>query len=126
MAHQLTTRHPTGHRFSPSPEWLSVLEMLILGPLAAILVLEIIPSAFVVEWSCSTALAVEHTAGADYVAAFAVFGSLGWFAVLTATIFAGIADARRVAAILPAAWFVLLVGVALIVAAAISPAACPV
>jgi hypothetical protein len=31
-----------------------------------------------------------------------------------------------VAAILPAAWFVLLVGVALIVAAAISPAACPV
>jgi hypothetical protein len=89
-------------------------------------VLGIIPSAFDVEWACSTSYLFARTAGEDYAAAFAVFGSLGWFAVLVATIFAGIADARRVAAILPAAWFVLLVGVALIVAAAISPAACPV
>jgi hypothetical protein len=124
MSQQLTT-DPRHRRLQLSPEWLGALEMLILGPLAAILVLGVIPSAFEVEWACTTSLGTEHTAGEDYIAAFAVFGTIGWFGVLVASIFAGIADARRLAALLPAAWFVLLVGAALVVAATVGPAACP-
>lgn len=124
MAHQLTARRPR-RRPQLGPEWLSVLEMLILGPLAAYLVLGAIPDAFDVEWSCVSSGGMERSGGEDYIATFAVLGSLGWFAVLTGSIFAGIADARRLAAILPVAWFVILVGAALVGAATLGPAACP-
>jgi hypothetical protein len=124
MADALT---PQSQRRRPhlGAEWLSVLEMLILGPLAAYLVLGAIPDAFDVEWSCLSTIGTERTGGEDYIAGFAVFGSLGWFAVLAGSIFAGIADARRLAATLPFAWFVILVGSALVAAATIGPAACP-
>jgi hypothetical protein len=124
MAHHLTAR-PSRRRPHLGPEWLSVLEMLILGPLAGYLVLGAIPDAFDVEWSCVSSVGSERSQGEDYVAAFAVFGTLGWFAVLTGSIFAGIADARRLAAILPVAWFVILVGSALVAAATLGPAVCP-
>jgi hypothetical protein len=122
---QLLTTGPRHPRLHVSAEWLAALEMLILGPLAAILVLGVIPSALEVEWACTTSLGTTRTAGEDYIAAFAVFGTIGWFGVLVASIFAGIADARRLAAILPVLWFVVLVGAALVVAWTVGPAACP-
>lgn len=124
MAHDLTAE-PQRRRPHLGAEWLSVLEMLILGPLAGYLVLGAIPDAFDVEWSCVSSGGMERSGGEDYIAAFAVFGTLGWFAVLTGSIFAGIADARRLAAILPVAWFVMLVGSALVAAATLGPAVCP-
>jgi hypothetical protein len=120
------TVHGAHYRPRVTAEWLTVLEMLILGPLAGILVLGVIPNVLDIEWACTTAFGTGRTAGEDYIAAFAVFGTLGWFAVLVASVYAGIAEARRVAAILPVAWFVLLVGAALIFAASISPATCPI
>lgn len=123
MAHELTAR--SQRRLHLGAEWLSVLEMLILGPLAAYLVLGAIPDAFDVEWSCVSSAGMERSGGEDYIASFAVFGTLGWFAVLTGSIFAGIADARRLAAILPLAWFLILVGSALVAAATLGPAVCP-
>jgi Na+/H+-dicarboxylate symporter len=108
-----------------SAEWLSVLEMVVLGPLAALLVLILIPSAFDVEWACIGHVGTVRTPGDEYIATFAVFGTVGWFAVLVSAVFAGIFEARRVAAILPLVWFAVLVGAALVVAASIGPELCP-
>jgi hypothetical protein len=100
--------------------------MLILGPAAAILVLGVIPDAFEIEWACVGRLGVERTSGDTYAAAFGVFGTLGWLAVLAGAIYAEIVGARRLAAVLPVVWFVLLVGAALVTAAAIGPQLCPI
>jgi hypothetical protein len=108
-----------------SPGLLGGLELLVLGPAAGVLVLWLIPEAFDIEWACIGSTGISRTAGENYIAAFATIGTAGWLAVIAAIVFAGIAGSRRAAAVLPAVWFAVLVGAALVVAAAIGPAACP-
>lgn len=47
---------------------LSVLEILVLGPLAAYLVLRVIPSTFGVEWECVGEYGRERVVGDSYLA----------------------------------------------------------
>jgi hypothetical protein len=105
--------------------WLNALEILVLAPLSAILVLGVTPAAFRIEWECSLGYGVLHTVGDEYLAGFSVGGALGWLAVLAGVIFAQISELRAVALLLPLAWFVLLVVASVAVAAAIGPASCP-
>jgi amino acid transporter len=112
--------------FRMTAGWLSVVEMLVLGPAAAILVLGAIPSAFEVEWACVGATGSVRTAGDTYVAAFATLGTMGWLGVLVALIYAEIAGWQRLVAVLPLVWFAVLVAAALVAAAVIGPEPCPV
>lgn len=122
----MEARAPEHRSWHLSAGWLSVVELLVLGPLAAILVLGLIPSAFEIEWACIGPRGIEGTAGDTYAAAFGVVGTLGWFAVLAAAIYAEIVGARRLAVLLPVIWFAVLVSTALIAAAAIGPQLCPI
>ncbi|HLG09547.1 MAG TPA: hypothetical protein VI409_12840 [Gaiellaceae bacterium] len=101
-----------------------VLEILVLAPLAAILVLGVIPAAFEIEWSCVGEHGVRSTGGDSYVDALGVAGTFGWLLVIVGVLFAHISERPRVAALLPLAWFVALVLVALVVAALIGPQPC--
>ena len=112
------------HR-SLSAETLSVVEILVLAPLAAVLAFWIVPSAFEIDWSCVTVLGVESTRGDSFARVVAVSGSIGWVFVFLGVLFAQIAERPRLAAALPIAWFVLLVGAMTIAAAAVGPAPCP-
>ena len=106
--------------------WLSIVEMLVLGSAATLLVVEVIPSAFQIEFDCIVATGTRRTAGDTYIAAFAGLGTLAWLGVLLGIIYAEIAGALRLVAILPLVWFATVVVAALVTAAAISPALCPV
>lgn len=104
---------------------LSALEILVLGPLAAYLVLLVIPSAFDIESQCVGEFGAEQITGDTYFAGASVFGAFGWLAVVVGVIAAQIAESPRVAVLLPIAWFAVFVGGALVVAATIGPQLCP-
>jgi hypothetical protein len=107
-----------------SPGWLSVVEMVVLVPTAAILVFGVIPSAFDVEWNCVGRTGTRRTAGNTYLSGFAILSTFGWVLVLVAGIYAEIAERPRLAAIVPVVWFAVLVATALVAAAAIGPELC--
>jgi hypothetical protein len=104
---------------------LSGLEILVLAPLAALLVLVVVPNGFAVEWDCIGPLGVQATRGDSFGRAVAVAGTVGWLAVLIAMLYAHIAERPRVAVLLPLVWFVVLVVGTVIAAAAVGPAPCP-
>lgn len=105
--------------------FLGALEILVLGPLAAYLVLRVIPSAFSIESDCVGQYGVQRITGDSYFAAAAVVGTFGWLAVAGGAIYAQIAESSRLALLLPLAWFVVFVGGFLAGAAAIGPQVCP-
>jgi hypothetical protein len=105
---------------------LCAVEIIVLAPLAAFLAFWAIPEAFGIEWSCIGAFGVSGSDGESFAQTVAVVGTIGWFVILLATLFASIAERERLAAILPFAWFVVLVAGMTIAAAATGPAPCPV
>ena len=107
------------------PPALSVVEILVLAPVAAILALWVIPGAFEIEWSCVGRYGVQATRGDSFGDAVTVGGTLGWLAVFVAVLFAHIAERPRLAALLPVVWFAVLILTTLIAAATIGPAPCP-
>lgn len=115
---------PPHRRLSFSSERLMWLEVLILAPLAAILVLLLIPTWFEIDWGCISTTGVTRTPGDTYITTFAVLGTLGWLVVVMAALFANVTGSSRVASVLPIAWFTTLVLGALITAATIGPQIC--
>jgi hypothetical protein len=126
MAHQLTRSGAGRRHVRVGAGWLSVLEVLVLAPTAAYLVLKAIPSAIKVEWECMTDAGRVRSEGDSSQAAFAAIGTFGWIAVLAAIVYAEIFEAFRLVALLPLAWFTVLVAAAFVAAVAIGPAPCPV
>ncbi|MGH3135436.1 MAG: hypothetical protein ACRDPV_02930 [Gaiellaceae bacterium] len=104
---------------------MSALEILVLGMLAAVLVLFAIPGILGIEWSCLGENGVQSTGGDTYIAGFAVAGTFGWLGVFLGTMLANIAERRALAVLLPIFWFVALVVAALIVGVLLGPEACP-
>jgi hypothetical protein len=118
-------RQPSSRRPSLSSERLMWVEVLVLAPLAAILVLLVIPSWFQIDWGCiSTATGVMRTPGDMYITTFSVLGTLGWLLVVMAAMFANVTGPSRFASVLPVAWFSLLVVSAVVTAATIGPQIC--
>jgi hypothetical protein len=108
-----------------SAGWLSLVELIVLVPVAGILVFAVVPSAFDVEWSCLGGFGVQRTDGDAYFDAFATIMAVGWFLVLVGIVYAEIADNQRAAALIPVVWFAILVAMSLVSAAAIGPELCP-
>ena len=108
------------------PGLLGATEILVLGALAAFLVLWVIPSAFSIESDCIGAFGFERTAGDAYVAASVVVGTFGWLAVAVGAIYARIVESSRLSVLLPIAWFAIFVGGFLVGAALLGPELCPV
>jgi hypothetical protein len=104
--------------------WASFLEVVVLAPLAAVLVLGVVPATFEIEWECVRGYGVVRTIGDSYLTGFAVLGTLGWVVVLTGMIYAFVSERPRIALALPLVWFAVLVLSALVAAAAIGPATC--
>jgi hypothetical protein len=104
---------------------LGAFAILVLGSLAAALVLLVIPSAFTIESNCVGESGRERITGDSYFAAAAAVGTAGWLAVAAAAIYAQIAESTRLALLLPFAWFVIFVGGFLVFAVAIGPQLCP-
>lgn len=104
---------------------MSALAILLLGLLAGIVVLLVIPSIFGIESSCVGAFGAQRTAGDTFVAGFVVLSTLGWLGVFLGTIFASIADRRDIVVLLPVLWFLTLVLAALVVAVFLGPEHCP-
>ena len=109
----------------PGAATLSVIEIVLLAPLAALLAFWLIPRAFGIEWSCVGGTGIASSDGESFAESVAVFGTIGWFVVLLATLFANIAERERVAAALPVAWFLVLVTAMTIAASSVGPAPCP-
>lgn len=105
--------------------WLGVLEIIVLGPLAAYLVLKAIPSVFEIESQCVGRYGRQRITGDSYFAGASVAGTFGWLAVIVGAIYAQIADSPRLAVLLPVAWFLAFVSGSLIVAAAMGAQLCP-
>lgn len=124
MSHALSSRRRHRRRHISVPS-LSLLEIVVLAPLAAVLALWAIPDAFGIEWSCVGTYGTLTTRGDSFGDAVAVAGTFGWLAVFIAVVFAHIAERPRLAVALPLVWFVGLVGTTLVVAATIGPLPCP-
>lgn len=125
MAYALGSQESSRRR-RLSLDSLSLLELIVLVPVAGMLVLWLIPKWFDIQWSCVTGLGAEGNRPGDvYSDTFGLLGTLGWIVVAIAVLFAHIADRPRLAAVFPAVWFGLLVGGALVAATAISPSPCP-
>jgi hypothetical protein len=77
--------------------WVGFVEILILAPLAAFLVLGVIPAAFGIEWERASGYGIVHTAGDSYLTSFAVAGTAGWLAIAAWVIFSLISERRRAA-----------------------------
>jgi hypothetical protein len=122
MTNQVIESHP---RRRLTAGTLSLIEILVLAPLAAILAFWLIPQAFDIEWSCVGGTGISTSDGESFAQSIAVFGTIGWFVVLLGTLYATIADRERLAAVLPVAWFVVLVAAMTIAAASVGPALCP-
>lgn len=105
--------------------FLGAFEILVLGSLAACIVLLVIPSALTIESDCVGEHGRERITGDSYFAAAAVVGTFGWLAVTAGAIYAQIAESARLALLLPIAWFVVFVGGFFVIAAAIGPQLCP-
>jgi hypothetical protein len=111
-------------RLSLSSDQVMWIEVLVLAPLAAILVLLAIPSWFEIEWGCVSITGATRTAGDTYIATFAVLGTLGWLLVVMVALFVNVTGTSRVAPYLPIGWFTALVASALVTAATIGPQLC--
>ena len=105
--------------------YLGVLEILVLGPLAALIVLWLIPATFEIEWRCVGQAGVQRVSGDAYIAAVVVAGTFGWLLVLIGEIYAHIAESQRLALLLPIAWFAVFVAAALIAAISMGSQLCP-
>jgi hypothetical protein len=103
----------------------SAFEFLLLGPLAAVLLLGVIPRAFEIESACVGRFGVVGTVGDTYVAAVGALATLGWLGTFLGVLYAGIAENRVLVVLLPALWFGCLVLGALAAAIVIGPALCP-
>ena len=93
----------------------SVLGILLLAPLAAFLVLGVIPRAFDIEWSCIGRYCVESTGSDTNLDDPDVAGTFGWLLVIIGVLFARIAERLRLAALLPLGWFAALIVLARVV-----------
>lgn len=125
MAYVARSQEPSRRRLL-SVDSLSLLELVVLVPVTGVLVLWLIPKWFDIQWSCVTGLGVQgNTPGDSYADTFAVLGTFGWILVAIVVLFAHIAERPRLGAVIAAAWFGLLLGGALLWAAAIGPAPCP-
>ena len=102
----------------------SLASMLVLGVLAAFLVVDVIPRLFTIEPSCVSAGGWQGSTGESYFDAVMVIGTFGWLGVAVGAIYASIADRRRVVLLLPVAWFLALVTFALTLAIVVGPAIC--
>jgi hypothetical protein len=110
----------------PAMPWglLAGLEVLALALLSGWLVLDLYPSAFDLHWGCVSSSGELHSSADTYIAVFAVGGALGWLVAAAATAIAHASGKRRVAAVIPIAWFALLSLGALAVAQHIGPITC--
>jgi hypothetical protein len=104
---------------------LAALETILLGALAAALVLYVFPRGFAIESQCVGPTGQQTTAGDTYVGAVVVFGTLGWLAVFIGALYGSIAERRGLVLLLPLVWFAVLVLSALVAAALVGPVACP-
>jgi hypothetical protein len=104
--------------------WACVVELAILAPLSAVLVLGVVPSTFDIESECVRGYGVVRTVGDSYLASFAVLGAVGWVGVVAATIYAHISERPRLATVVPIAWFAALVASSVVSGLAIGPATC--
>lgn len=82
----ITGRREQGHDAPPLTERIpaglvTALAIVLLGMLAALLVLIAIPRAFDIEWACIGEAGVQRRAGDAYVETFAVLGTIGWLGV---------------------------------------------
>jgi hypothetical protein len=102
----------------------SLLSMLVLGVLAAWLVVDVLPQLFTIEASCVSGLGWQGSSGDTYFDAVMVAGTVGWLGVGVATIYASIAERRRLVLLLPVVWFLVLVVFALALAIVVGPALC--
>ena len=108
MAYVARTQEPSRRRLSVDS--LSLLELVVLVPAAGVLVLWLITRWFDIQWSCITGVGEQgNTPGDSYSDTFAVLGTFGWIVVAIAVLFAHIAERPRLAAVVAAAWFGLLV-----------------
>lgn len=120
---QLAERRPS--RLDRMPMGLlSLASMLVLGVLAAFLVVEVIPRLFTIEPACVSAGGWQGSSGESYFDAVMVIGTFGWLGVGVGAIYASIADRRRVVLLLPVAWFLALLMFALTLAIVVGPARC--
>jgi hypothetical protein len=115
----------TRHLRHPSYGSLGLLEIFVLGPVAAFLVLHVIPSLFGVDWDCVGAYGRQRVAGDTYFAGMVVVGTFGWLLVAVGLLFAQIAESEKLAALLPVVWFLLLVLSSLAISAAMGSDLCP-
>lgn len=95
----------TRHLRHPSYGSLGLLEILLLGPVAAFLVVRFIPSLFGADWDCVGAYGRQRVAGDTYLAGMVVMGTFGWLLVAVGVLFAQIAESEKLAALLPLVWF---------------------
>ena len=112
------------HRRSSLSGSLGLLEILLLGSLAAFLVVYLIPSLVGLDSNCVGASGLQRVSGDTYNAGMMVLGTFGWLLVGVGVLFARIAESERFALLLPVAWFLLLVLSALAIAAAMGPESC--
>jgi hypothetical protein len=117
-----TTREPRWWRLHAGR--LSLLEIVVLGPLAAFLVLRVIPSTFGIEWECFGEYGRERVVGDSYLAGASVAGTFGWLLVIVGVLYAQIAESRRLVVLLPLVWFLVLVLTSLGVAASMETPLC--
>jgi len=104
---------------------LSVLEILVLGLLSAFVVLQLVPATVGIEWQCVGTYGVQRIAGDSYLDAASVVGTFGWLAVAAGVLYAQIAESRRLAVLLPLAWFGVFVSGSVITAISMGPQLCP-
>jgi hypothetical protein len=107
-----------------APGALSLLEILVLGPLAAFLTIWLVPGLVGLEWQCVGTSGVQRVGGDTYLSAVVVAGTFGWLLVMVGAIYAQIGESRRLAAVLPLVWFSAFVAGALIYALALGPESC--
>jgi hypothetical protein len=102
---------------------LVALEFFGLAVFSGVLVLGKFPGMFDVEWDCFGPTATR-TAADTYIGAFAVGGALSWLVAGALTALAYSSGHRRLALLVPLAWFVVLVLTSFVVAASIGPLPC--
>jgi hypothetical protein len=104
---------------------LGLLELVVLGVLAAFLTLWAIPHAFAIEWECLAKTGGVRSGDGDfYESGVVVIGTVGWLLVSIGVLYSRIFDSRRGTLLLPAVWFGIFVLGALIVATALGSQPC--
>lgn len=112
-------------RFDRFPVGLvSSVSILVLGALAAVVLVFLVPELLTIESSCVSAQGWTRSDGDQYFGTVLVLGTFGWLGVAVATIYASIAERRLAVLLLPYAWFVAFMTLALTIAVIVSPAPC--